>query len=136
MLKLVIIDKSELRSGEKEEAEEHGFDPQTAHQVAIDHLTKKDPHYYTKAQAAGLEDEEKLEEAKAPKKAKYKVGFNKKPGKKKQPKNRAGPQGIPTGKKFPFTQKSGRLWKIKAAAKKGPITVVGGSGIGESVEID
>lgn len=62
MLRLVIIDKSELQKGEREEAEEHGFSKDVAHKTAMDHLTKKDPHYYTKLAQYDLEEDE-LEEA-------------------------------------------------------------------------
>jgi len=123
MLTLFIFDKKELEDGTQKEMQEHGMSHEEAVKTAKDHL-KENPHYYSIAQSVGLEDEE-ISEAKAPKKAKYKTGFNKKPGKRKQPKNRAGPQGIPSGKNFPFTEKSGRLWKIKAAAKKGPVFAVG-----------
>jgi hypothetical protein len=111
MYKIYLIDKSELKKGEHEEETEHGFSPDVAIRTAKDHLEKKDPHYYTKLDKLGLE-EEQLEE--------YKSGFGS--GKMGSSKDA---QGIPTGKNFPFTQKSGRLWKIKMAAKKGPVVAVG-----------
>jgi hypothetical protein len=55
--KFVLVNKSEVEKGEKEEAGEHNFPADMAHNVALQHLTKKDPHYYTKADAAGLEEE-------------------------------------------------------------------------------
>ena len=64
MLKLVIVDKKELAKGEKEEAEEHGFTPSVAKKTALDHLTKKDPHYYTKLAQYDLEEEGLEEEIK------------------------------------------------------------------------
>jgi hypothetical protein len=54
--KFVLVNKSEVEKGEREEAGEHNFPPEQAHNVALQHLTKKDPHYYTKADAAGLEE--------------------------------------------------------------------------------
>ena len=54
--KFVLVDKGEVEKGEREEAGEHNFPPEQAHNVALQHLTKKDPHYYTKADAAGLEE--------------------------------------------------------------------------------
>lgn len=61
--RFVLVNKSEVEKGEREEAGEHNFPPEQARNVALQHLTKKDPHYYTKADAAGLEEEgETLEE--------------------------------------------------------------------------
>lgn len=111
-IKLVLVDREELHKGEEEERSEHGFDKELSANVATQHLDKKDPHYYTKADAAGLEE--------------YKVGFNSNKG---TGGDSSHAQGIPTGKNYPFTQKSGRLGKIKAAAKKGPV-VAGGAGFG------
>jgi hypothetical protein len=54
--KLVFIDKAEIKKGEGEEAEEHGFPPEVAHDTAIDHLSKKDTHYYSILQSLGLEE--------------------------------------------------------------------------------
>lgn len=125
MLKLFIYDKKELKTGIEKEMSEHGMNREEATKTAKDHL-KENPRYYSVAQSVGLEDEEMLE-AKAPAKAKYKSGFGK--GKMGSSKHA---QGIPSGKKFPFTQKSGRLWKIKAAAAKGP--VYAGSPMVEEVE--
>ena len=99
-MKMVVVDKSELEKGEHEEETEHGFSEPVAKQTAIDHLTKKDPQYYTKADAAGLEE------------------YNYKGESDRH-------QGIPNGINFPFTQKSGRMWKIRVAAKKGPIMAGG-----------
>lgn len=63
MYRFVLVDKQELRKGEREEAEEHGFSPDVAHDTALDHISKKDPHYYSRLQALGLEEEgEMLEE--------------------------------------------------------------------------
>jgi len=64
MLKLVLVDKKELARGEKEEAEEHGFSPDIAKRTVLDHLTKKDPHYYTKLAQYDLEEEGLDEEIK------------------------------------------------------------------------
>lgn len=107
-IKLVLVDKSELHKGEEEEHSEHGFDKELSTSVAAQHLDKKDPHYYTKADAAGLEE--------------YKSSFNSNKG---TGGDSSHAQGIPTGKNYPFTQKSGRLGKIKAAAKKGPVVAMG-----------
>ncbi len=44
-------------------------------------------------------------------------------------------QGIPSGPKFPFDSKAvtgGRTKRVKDAAKKGPVTVVGTKGISPS----
>lgn len=57
MYKLVVVDREELAKGEREEGEEHGFTPDVAHKTALDHLTKKDPHYYSKIAQYGLEEE-------------------------------------------------------------------------------
>ena len=54
--KLVFIDKAEIKKGEGEEAEEHGFPPEVAHSTALDHLSKKNPHYYSILQKLGLEE--------------------------------------------------------------------------------
>jgi hypothetical protein len=56
MYKFVIVYKDELEKGEEEESGEHGFPEPIAHQVAIDHLTKKNPHYYSIADKVGLEE--------------------------------------------------------------------------------
>lgn len=63
-MRLVIVDKKELTKGEKEEAEEHGFSKKIAKKTALDHLTKKDPHYYTKLAQYDLEEEGLEEEIK------------------------------------------------------------------------
>lgn len=123
-MKLYIIDKAELAKGEREEAEEHGFEPEVAHKTALDHLEKKDPYYYSKLAQFGLEDEELqkcLEE--------YASGFNS--GEMGSSKDA---QGIKSSKSYPFNKENtgGRLKRIKKAAKKGPVTAVGGSGIGPS----
>ena len=122
MYKLFLIDKSELKKGESEEAEEHGFTPDVAHRTALDHLEKKDPHYYSKLADLGLEEEgeEKLEE--------YKTGFG---GGKMGDSKYA--QGIKSTKTFPFTKENtgGRLKRLKKYKGKFPFTVVGGSNIGE-----
>lgn len=61
--RFILIDKNELHKGEREEEEEHGFTPDVAHKTALDHISKKDPHYYSRLQALGLEEEgETLEE--------------------------------------------------------------------------
>ena len=63
MLRFVLVDKKELHKGEREEAGEHGFSPEVAHDTAMDHLSKTDPHYYSRLQSLGLEEEgETLEE--------------------------------------------------------------------------
>jgi hypothetical protein len=54
--RLVFIDKKEIEKGESEEAGEHGFPPEVAHKTALDHLTKKDTHYYSILQKLGLEE--------------------------------------------------------------------------------
>lgn len=102
------FDAEEVKLGLKAEME-HTDDKDIANEIVADHLTE-DPKYYSKLNKAGLEE--------------YKTGFG--GGKMGNSKHA---QGIPSGKNFPFTQKSGRLWKIKAAAKKGPVTVVGTAGI-------
>jgi len=126
MLTLMIFDKHELETGIRKEMQEHGMSKEEATKTAKDHL-KENPHYYSIADSVGLEDEE-LNEAKKKKKVKYKSGFGK--GKMGNSKHA---QGIPSGKNFPFTQKSGRLWKIRAAAKKGPVVAVG-AGFGGPAE--
>ncbi len=128
MLTLFIFDKKELEVGIEKEMKEHGMSHEEALRTAKDHL-KENPHYYSIADSVGLEDEE-LNEAKKKKKkkAKYKSGFGK--GKMGNSKHA---QGIPSGKNFPFTQKSGRLWKIRAAAEKGPVVAVG-AGFGGPAE--
>jgi hypothetical protein len=126
MLTLFIYDKKELETGIKKEMEEHGMSHEEATKTAKDHL-KENPHYYSIADSVGLEDEE-VTESKKEKKPKYKSGFGR--GKMGSSKHA---QGIPSGKNFPFTQKSGRLWKIKAAAKKGPVVAVG-AGFGGPAE--
>lgn len=115
MYKLIIVDSKELQTGIKKEMSEHGMSEKEARKTAIDHL-KENPHYYSIADSVGLEDEtvESLEE--------YATGWAKKP---KGGSTKKAINGIPTGKKFPFTQKSGRLWKIKKAAKSGPVVAVG-----------
>lgn len=112
MYKLYLIDKRELSKGESEEAEEHGFEPDVAHRTALDHLEKKDPHYYTKLAQYGLEEEgeETLEE--------YKSGFGSgKMG------DSSHAQNIPSTKTYPYTKgrKSGRLAPIRKAAEEGPV---------------
>lgn len=109
-IKLVLVDKAELHKGEEEEHSEHGFDKELSQSVAAQHLDKKDPHYYTKADAAGLEE--------------YKNGLDSNKG---TGGDSSHAQSIPTGKKFPFDKKStGRLGPIKKAAKKGPVYAVPG----------
>ena len=123
MAKLIVLDRKELENGIKKEMSEHGMDEKKARQTAIDHL-KENPHYYSIADSVGLEDEEQesLEE--------YKTGWAKNP---KGGSTKKAINGIPTGKNFPFTQKSGRLWKIKKAAKSGPVVAVG-AGFGGPAE--
>lgn len=120
--RLYLIDKRELTKGEKEEAEEHGFEPSVAHRTALDHLEKKDPHYYTKLAQYGLE-EESLEE--------YKTGFG--GGKMGSSKDA---QGIASTKTFPFTKENtgGRLKRLDKYKGKFPFTVVGGSNLEENEE--
>jgi hypothetical protein len=57
-LKFALVDKKELAAGESEEAEEHGMTSAEAHKTALQHLTKKNPHYYSIAKSVGLEEEE------------------------------------------------------------------------------
>jgi hypothetical protein len=47
------IDPNELTMGATHEAMEHGFDAETAVQVAMDHLIEH-PQYYSELKAAGL----------------------------------------------------------------------------------
>ena len=105
------FDQEEVKLG-KEVESEHTKDKKYVEEIVADHLTE-DPHYYTKLTGAGLEE--------------YKSGFDS--GKMGNSKHA---QGIASTKTFPFTKENtgGRLKRIKKAAKKGPITVVGGSGIG------
>lgn len=42
------IDPAELRKGTKDEEEEHDMPPKLARKTARQHLTRVDPHYYTK----------------------------------------------------------------------------------------
>lgn len=92
MYKLIIKENKELQMGIKKEMEEHGMSYAKAKKTAADHL-KENPHYYTVAASVGLEDEEISESLPAI-------------------------SGIPSGKKFPFTQPSGRLKGIKRQIKK------------------
>ena len=48
------VDRKELAIGVKDEMKEHGISKKEAIKLALDHLTKVDPHYYTKEKAAGL----------------------------------------------------------------------------------
>lgn len=70
-----LDEESELKMGEKDEKEEHGFSNKLAKKVANDHLKKVDPHYYTKLKKIGLEEdkmsEEQLNELSAGKLFKY-----------------------------------------------------------------
>lgn len=116
MYKLYLIDKRELDKGEKEEEEEHGFNPEVALRTAKDHLEKKDPEYYTKLAQYGLE--ENLEE--------YKSGFGSgKMGDSKQAQSRPSTDTYPYIKVKGGTKKESRLGPIKKAAKKGPVVAVG-----------
>ena len=124
MYKLYLIDKRELSKGESEEAEEHGFAPDVAHRTALDHLEKKDPHYYTKLAQYGLEEEgeETLEE--------YKSGFGSgKMGDSRHAQRRPSTSTYPYIKVKGGTKKETRLGPIKAAAKHGPVTAVGTAGL-------
>jgi hypothetical protein len=56
MYKLIIYNKKELELGIRKETEEHGMSREQATKTAKDHL-KENPHYYTLADKAGLEDE-------------------------------------------------------------------------------
>jgi hypothetical protein len=105
------FDQEEVKLGLKAEME-HTDDKEVASEIVADHLTE-DPKYYSKLKGAGLEE--------------YKTGFG--GGKMGNSKHA---QGIASTKTFPFTKENtgGRLKRVKKAAKKGPITVVGGSGIG------
>jgi len=53
--KLVMVDKEELHTGEKEEAGEHHLTPDDAESVTAQHLMKH-PHYYTDLEKAGLNE--------------------------------------------------------------------------------
>lgn len=53
--KLVLVDREEQNTGEKEEAGEHHLTPDDAESVAAQHLTKH-PHYYTDLEKAGLNE--------------------------------------------------------------------------------
>ena len=106
------FDPQEVKLGLKAEME-HTDDKSIASEIVADHLTE-DPHYYSKLKKVGLEE--------------YATGF----GSSTQG-NSKHAQGIPTGKNFPFTQESGRLKKIKKAARKGPVVAVG-AGFGGAIE--
>ena len=56
-MKFVLVDKNELASGEREESEEHNMSQEDAERTALQHLTKKNPHYYSIAASVGLEEE-------------------------------------------------------------------------------
>lgn len=60
-MKLIILDKHELAIGIEKESSEHGMSYEEARKTAIDHL-KERPDYYSVANAAGLEEEERLQE--------------------------------------------------------------------------
>ena len=107
------FDPEEVKLGIKAELE-HTDDKEIAKEIVTDHLTE-DPNYYSKLKKVGLEE--------------YKSGFGS-----STKGNSKHAQGIPTGKNFPFTQKSGRLWKIRAAAKNGPVVAVGAASITETEE--
>ena len=118
MYKLYLIDKTELTKGEKEEKEEHGFAPDVAKRTALDHLEKKDPHYYTKLAQYDLEEEELQQE--------YKTAFG--TSTKGSSKN---VQTRPSTETYPYikikggkTKKETRTGPIKAAAKEGPVVPV------------
>ena len=50
LLDEVKIDPEELRKGAKDEEEEHDMPPKLARKTARQHLTRVDPHYYTKTE--------------------------------------------------------------------------------------
>lgn len=113
-LSLSDFDSKEVKKGLKAEME-HTSDKEIAKEIVADHLAE-DPHYYSKLDKAGLEE--------------YKSGYGS--GKMGDSKHA---QGIPSGPKFPFDSKAvtgSRLKRVKDAAKKGPITVVGTKGISPS----
>jgi len=113
-LSLSDFDPQEVKKGLKAEME-HTNDKEVAKEIVTDHLAE-DPHYYSKLDKAGLEE--------------YKSGFGS--GKMGDSKHA---QGIPSGPKFPFDSKGvtgGRLKRVKDAAKKGPVIVVGTKGISPS----
>ena len=113
-LSLSDFDPKEVKKGLKAEME-HTNDKEIAKEIVADHLSE-DPHYYSKLDKAGLEE--------------YKSGFG--AGKMGDSKHA---QGIPSGPKFPFDSKAvtgGRTKRVRDAAKKGPVTVVGTKGISPS----
>ena len=113
-LSLSDFDPVEVKKGLKAEME-HTSDKEIAKEIVADHLAE-DPHYYSKLDKAGLEE--------------YKSGFGS--GKMGDSKHA---QGIPSGPNYPFDSKKvtgGRLKRIRDAAKKGPVTVVGTKGISPS----
>ena len=113
-LSLSDFDPVEVKKGLKAEME-HTSDKEIAKEIVADHLAE-DPHYYSKLDKAGLEE--------------YKSGFGS--GKMGDSKHA---QGIPSGPNYPFDSKKvtgGRLKRIRDAAKKGPITVMGTKGISPS----
>lgn len=108
------FDPEQVKLGLKAEME-HTSDKKIASEIVADHLSE-DPQYYSKLDKAGLEE--------------YKSGFGS--GKMGDSKHA---QGIPSGPKFPFDSKAvtgGRTKRIRDAAKKGPVTVVGTTGISPS----
>ena len=126
-MKLVLVDREELAMGAGEEAEEHGMSPEDARNTALQHLSKKNPHYYSIAKSVGLEEEgDEIVEISESFLLEYASGFDSRPKARGTKGNSRHTQGIPTGKNFPFTQKSGRLWKIEKAAKNGPVRGGGG----------
>ena len=76
-MKFALVDKNELAAGEHEEAGEHNMSPEEAEKTALQHLTKKNPHYYSIAKSVGLEEESyELNESAL---LEYKKGFNASP---------------------------------------------------------
>jgi DNA phosphorothioation-dependent restriction protein DptG len=53
--KLVVVDRKELKAGEKEEAGEHHLSPDDAESVTAQHLTKH-PNYYSDLEKVGLNE--------------------------------------------------------------------------------
>jgi len=108
------FDPQEVKKGLKAEME-HTNDKDVASEIVADHLAE-DPHYYTKLDKAGLEE--------------YKSGYGSdKMGDSKHA------QGIASGPNYPFDSKAvtgSRTKRVRAAAKKGPVTVVGTKGISPS----
>lgn len=59
-MRLLVINKEELKKGIEKESSEHGMSYEEARKTAIDHL-KERPDYYSVADKAGLEEKDMCE---------------------------------------------------------------------------